>query len=358
MLGFKRLLDPRVLTASYVQRDPSHGFSLSDYYFANPRNVEGGDYELIYYPAMLDAAPLNAPGGEARVLAAGAAESRRASLFSVFNKVLLPGEALNALREPDSAALQDVGRTTIARVFDDFSERHRMLKELVIAKTLVDGTVSLDAQGRVLESTTGAQMTADFGIPANRRGNLGGIVSALWSATDTDIGKQIDIIRDSAAAANSEPPTEIWLNAIAKQYLRNNVQFQEWAKYSAVSADVVLRGDMIPNLWGLNWRFYSGKYRTASGTLADFIPATRAILTPAASRPWVRATQGSTLVPKSVGVQATTDEALANTSKFYGPFSYAKLIDDPMSLYLYMGDKFGLHFADPAAVWSPTVFAA
>jgi hypothetical protein len=351
------MLDPRVLTASYSRRDAPQSFPLTDFYFVKPQPVEGNEYELIYYPAMMEAAPTNAPGAEARILAPGGADARKASLFTVFNKVMLPAEAITALREPDSLSLQDAGRTSIARVFDEFSERHRLLKELVIAKTLTMGVVHLDAAGRVLESSTGATMTCDFGVPASRRGNLSGAIAALWSDPAARIGDQIDAIRDQAEADGSEPPTEIWLHSSTKRHLRNNTQFSDWAKYHYVQSEVVLRGDMIPNLWGLNWRFFGGKYRSAEGTMVDFIPQTRAILTPPAGRPWMRAAHGSTLVPKSISIAGDVQTALQETSKFHGPFSYARLVDDPLSVYLYMGDKFGLHFADPNAVWQPTVFA-
>jgi hypothetical protein len=357
MQSFKTLLDPRILTASYAQRDGARAYLLTDFFFTNPRNIEGHEFELIYYPAMMEPAPGNVPGGEARVLTPGGGTTRKAALFTNFNKILLPGEALNALREPDSLTLQQQGATTVSRIYDDFAERHNLFKEVVIAKTLTAGVVYLNAEGQVLESSTGATITADFGVPAAHKGNLGGIIADLWSTASTKIADHIDAIRDQAEAENVEPPTDIWLHPNNKAALRNNTQFGDWAKYNNVATDAVLRGDIIENLWGLNWHFYGGKYQAVDGTMKNFLPTTGAILSPPPNRPWLRATQGSTLVPSQIGVVEHWQDALQSTNKFYGKYSYARLHDDPMALYLYMGDKFGLHFADPAAIWMPTLFA-
>lgn len=357
MQSFKKLLDPRILTASYAQRDGARSYMLTDFYFVNPRSIEGHEYELIYYPAMMEPAPGNLPGAEARVLTPGGGTTRKAALFTNFNKVLLPGEALNALREPDSLTLQKQGAETVSRIYDDFGERHNIFKELVIAKTLTTGVVFLNNAGQVLESSSGATITADFGVPADHKGNLDGMISALWSTSNTKIADQVDAIRDAAEEANVEPPTDIWLHPNTKAHLRNNTQFSEWAKYNNVATDAVLRGDIIENLWGLNWHFYGGKYQAVDGTMKNYIPTTVGILTPPPNRPWLRATQGSTLVPSQIGVMPDWQDALRSTTRFYGKYSYARLVDDPMALYLYMGDKFGLHFADPAAIWMPTLFA-
>ncbi len=358
MMAFKNLLDPRVLTASYAQRDGARRYFLTEAYFQNPRPIEGQDYSLIFYPAMMDPAPGNQPGAEAHVLTPGPANARNASLFCAFNKVPLPGEALNALREPDSLAIQDMGRTTVSRVFDEFAERHKIFKEVVLAKTLVEGVVYLNAQGQVLENSTNAVISASFGVPAANQGNLGGIISTLWDNSAALIGDQIDLIRNQAQLLNAAPPTDIWLHPNHKSSLRNNTQFNDWAKRNQAMITTVLQGDVIENLWGLNWHFYGGKYRGADGNMHDFIPTTQGFLTADPRDPWVRATQGSTLVPKDLSLVNDWQAALGNMEKFYGPFSYARLIDDPVTLYLYLGDKFGLHFADPNAIWQPTLFSA
>ena len=368
MQSFRELLDPRILSASYAQRDGVRSYYLTDTFFKGPRNVEGHEYTLVYYPAMMEPAPGNVPGAEARVLVPNGATERRASLFANFNKVLMPGEVLNALREPDSLALQEMGATTVARVYDDFAERHNIFKELIVAKILTTGRVNMNAAGQILESsvhaTTGVisdaantLISADFAVANSHRGNLGGIISALWSASTTTIATQLDALRDAAEAANVETPTDIYLHPTSKQHLRDNDEFVEWAAYNNRATDTVLRGDMIEGLWGFNWHFYGGKYLSAAGTMLDYIPPTRAIIAPPANRPWLRPSQGSTLVPSQIGVMADWQEALRNTTKYYGKYSYAKLLDDPMALYLYMGDLFVLNFADPNAIWMPTVFA-
>lgn len=358
MDSLRLLLDPRVLTASYSQRPNQRPYPLTDAFFVNPEPIEGDAYRLFFDPAENEPAPLNQPGAEARVLQAAGAEERFATLFQAFNKLPLQGQALNALREPDSETLQDMGKTEIRRQHDKFSARHRLMKETVIAKIITEGIVYLDEYGRVLESSSGAQITADFEVPAKRKNQLdqgsGNLIGASWAAAGTDIQAHLNAIDDAAEADNVEPPTDIWCHTLFKDNLRNNTDFQTWAAASAADSEQILRGNMIEGLFGKTWHFYGGKYLNTSGTMQNFIPTTKVVLTPPIG-PWLKATEGSMLVPSSIGVQQSWEAALAQTQKVHGPFSYAKLIDDPVQLFLYMGDTFGLHFADPDAIWMPTV---
>lgn len=357
MQEFHELLNPHVLTASYGQRDGVRPYPLTEAYYKAPLEVDDDEFDLVFFPAMMDPAPGNISGGEARLLSPGQGTTRRAAVFPQFNKIQLPGDALLALREPDSPALQKKGATTVNRIFDDFGERHNIYRELVIARTLTEGLIYANAAGQILENSTGAAVTIDFGIDSSHKGNLGGIIDVQWSDPTADIAHHIEAIKDAAEAANAEQPTDIWLHTIRKRDLRNNAKFVQWASFNQKVTDVVLQGDIIEGLWGMTWHFYGGKYRGVDGAMHDYIPQTGGFLAPPADRPWVRPVQGKTLVPMDLNVVSDWRKALDSAEEMYGRFAYAKLTDDPMALWLYMGDKFGLYFADPNAIWMPTLFS-
>lgn len=357
-MNFRALLDPHFLTDSYAQRQGVRSYPLTEMFYVNPQNVADDQFDFVFYPAEMEPAPVNRSGDEAHTLATGEGATRKGSLFVAFNKVRMPMDAVAALREPDSMAMQEKGQLALQNVFDRFSERHAIQKELIIAKIMTTGVVYLDAAGNVLESSSGAALTANFDVESTHKTNLNGIISKLWSDPTAKILDMCDSIRDQAESENAEVPTDIWVHTLSKRHLRNNDQFIEWCVESGVNADTILRGDMIEGLGGFTWHFYGGKYKAADGTMTNYIPVTQGILTPPPAGGWLKKSQGLSLVPTDINIVADWQQALNSVATMYGKFSYAKLKDDPLALYLYMGDKFGLNFADPSAVWMPTLFAS
>lgn len=358
--GIRAILDPGYLTSQYVQRSPDFPTPLADAFFVNPENVPGSEYDLFFDPADSDVAPANQVGSEARVLTLGDAQERKAAMFYVFNKIPFGEDVLNALREPDSYTLQNKGRVEVGRRMTKFVNRHRRFKELVIAKSLVDGVVYLNKAGDVLESSSGAVYTCDLGVAATHKGTLDSLITAMFSAATTDIPSILESIDDAAESANVPPPTDVWVNKLNLGDLRNNDYFVEWAANNESASSRVLQGGMIENLWGKTWHFIGTKYKAADGTMKPYIPVTgqgSLILTPKPGDPWMKAVNGSSLVPKSLEIVTDVESALNNLDEIYGQFMYAKIKDDPVNAWAYAGDKFGFNFNDPNAIWTGDAFA-
>ncbi len=112
-------------------------------------------------------------------------------------------------------------------------------------------------------------------------------------------------------------------------------------------------------MWGKTWHFVSGYYTAADGSNKPLIPTTgqgSLVFTPPANQPWLKATKGATVLPKTLDLLDTADAGLAQLSLAFGPFMYAKLKDDPVELLAYIGDKWGLNFNEPDAIWQGTGF--
>lgn len=357
--SIRQILDPRVLTASYEQMPGSVPTPLSDYWFTNPENIDGDTFRSMYDPADITPAPGNLVGSEARVITMGNASEKVFNMFFTFNKTRFGEDSLNALREPDSYTLQNKGKSEVTRIMNKFVNRQRRFKELVLAKILTAGAVYMNEAGTILESSSGATVSATFQVAATHQGSLNSLITAMFSLPGTDIPTILETIDDAAAAANVPPPTDVWVNKKNLTHLRNNNAFKLWAKQNDVVTSTVLKGGMIEDLWGKTWHFSNGYYTAADGTNKPYIPITgqgSLVLTPPPG-PWCKASQGSSLVPKSIEIKASVDELLNNFDVVYGPFAYAKLLDDPVSLLAYIGDKFGFNFNEPNAIWQADAFA-
>lgn len=365
------LLDYRALTSMYVALPSIQELFFTNEFFTpllGPKsNVDSDTVEMISIGGTTRPGPGNLRGGTARRITPKGGTKRYFQLFRYFTEMEIDGDVLRSLREPDSEALQEKGQQAIDLQQEEMAIRHRLYKEVVLSQIMSIGRVNIDANGEILvpsvNSTSGAitdasgtAVSADFGVADSHRGNLGGTVSALWSTAATKISQQLDEIVRLAGIAGAPRPKTIYVNAIKKQVLRNNTEFNDWAKYNSTKVDQILAGDGIDGLWGFNWRFVEGTWTDKDGTTRDLIPQTSVIITPEKG-PWLRAHNGSELVPRDLSPAPDARSLLNQLEKVYGPFTYASLNHNPVKLSMFYGDNFGLNFADPNALWCPTVFS-
>lgn len=355
-ISVKKHLNPHVMREAYSQVSIDKPTPFTDTFFTNPENVDDDEFTFFYDPADEIPAPMNVPGGSARVVTVGSSKERKMTCFTIFNVQEFKSDLYKALREPSSYQLQDKGRAEIGRLTKKFAARHRLAKELVIAKALADGVVYMNASGEILESSSGAEVTADFEIPANNQGTANGLNPDLWSEADTDIPSVLEAISEQAASDIVPRPTEAWVPYSALQYLRNNDTFIEWAAKNPEYSSKILRGEPILDLWGFNWHFVMDYYTAADGSRKPLVPATKAILTPPPGDSWRVAVNGPTVVPSLDGITGSVEEAIGKQNIVHGPFSYAKIEDNPVRISNFAGDKFGFGFNEPGAVWQLTAF--
>jgi len=357
----RQILDPRILSAAYAQIPNDTPMPLTEAWFDpfDKEPIDDDSFRVMYDPADMTPAPGNIIGSEARIITVGNAKEKIYNFAYSFNSTNFEENVMRALREPASYQLQNMGRTEVTRIMNKFRNRQRRFKELWIAKLITQGTVYMNNAGQILESSTNATQTATFEMQASNQGNLGGLMTGLLSNPSTDIPSIIETIDDTAVGLNVPATTDVWVNKLNLQYLRNNNSFKYWAQYNKEASDQVLRGGIINDLWGKTWHFIGTKYTASDGTTKPYIPQTGTgsfVLTPPPGLPWMKVAEGASLLPKDVNIVTDVDEALANIVKTYGPFAYAKLEHNPLRMMAFMGDKFGLFFNDPNAVWQATGF--
>lgn len=368
--SIRELLDPRVLAKSYEQASVSDATPFADAFWTG--NIEAcpdDTYTSLYRSADVKPMNLNAPGSEARTVSLGAGKPQTFTAFYSFNRTMQRGAIFDALREPDSYTLQDKGRTELNRLLRLQKSRQRKLKNLVIAKALTAGVIYADVSGQILESSTNAVQSIDLQVPSGNKGNIGGVISALWSTAGTDVFLQMDQIRDVASSNTVPVPTDIWLNKVNFYALRNNTGsgLQTYFSRNPELNDTMVRKNdggnvveyVIPDLNGFTWHFVDGYYEAFDGTKKPMIPKTGAgsiVMTPPPGGDWVAKANGRELLPTSLDVTSTLESALANTSYVDGEFFYAKIEHNPMRLDLFTGDKFFFGFNEPNAVFIGTAF--
>lgn len=362
-----QLLDPRELIPHYVAIPPLLDYYFTQNFYTNARNVDSDSVRMISVAATVTPGKGNVRNGKARVIKPKGASERNFSMFRYFTEMPLEADALRAMRELDSPSMQQKGRQIVELAQEESKVQCNLFKEVVLAYIMTVGRVNLDVEGTILvpsvHATTGVitdnantVISADFGVADSHRGNLGGSIDALWSVAGTKIPDQLEAIDRAAAIAGVPKPTEIYINSACKKHLRNNTQFNDWAKYNSVRTDQVLAGEGIEGLWGRNWHFVEGTWVDSTGTTRDLIPLTSGIFLPKMG-PWLRAFKGSELIDTTNLVTNDLLSALNQLVTIYGEFAYAETTRNPAGLSYFQGDNFGLGFADPNAVWMPTLFS-
>lgn len=368
----ERILHPQFITEMYREEASKYFVNpFLEFYSSQTKNYSGDRFEFAYRSITRDPAPANFRGQPARVLQPTGLSDRKIFMLHAFNEIGLSADALQMIRDPENTYLQEKGRKEIQDQAEDFGDRHLIFRAVCMAKTFVDGEVSFNQNGDILESSSGAHYTVDFGVPDSHRDQItgasdsfsGDIIANSWDEEDSsaetttyiaDIEKQLTDLDEAAEEANIEKPTHIWAHPSIKNYLHKNSYVQKYLQASPREAEDRLRGGMIEDLFGKTWHFFGGTYKAVDGTQKPYIPKTKLVITPDVG-PWLRAANGSELITPYEGLTNGIMEAVNKLVEVYGDFAYAKLIDNPTKLVLRMGTNFVYAFANPNAVWAPEV---
>lgn len=357
------VLDARFMLEAYKQRPNSATPSnpVLDHFNAAAENAFGDTFELKFYGQENRPAPTNLPGSPARTLTQVGVQKQYYTPITAFNEIPIDQETVMFLEAESNPTFQDRGREEINRQIDEFKRRHTLLRMLGLSKALFGGEIFRDASGNITE-TASTGPTINLGVPASRKSQLnvlgGNIISAAWDVASTKILTQLDQIKIAAEQLGVEAPTDIWLHSTAKRWLRDNDEIKVYFQNKQLDPDPILTGSMYPNLGGFNWHFFDGSYVDSSGTTRSFFPTTMVAITPPVARGgWFRAMNGSSVVYGSDGIagDASADAANGSTNIVYGDYAYCKKIDNPNTIVVRGGTKFLYAFANPNAIWMPTV---
>ncbi len=360
-MSVNTLLDYRSLKAMYESEKTNASIPtpFTDMFFVNPSNEETDDFTMIVDSVEQRPAPLNNKGGRARVLDKSGASERRGVLFNVFNVLPFGAELIDAIREPDSQAIDRKATRETRRQLAKFARRHSILKEVVVSKIITDGVVYYDVANGVVKEASGDgdSVEIDFGVAASHKGNLGGLVSGYISTASFGLHKLIEDIKMQAEKENVAPPTEILCHPSMKYYLRALTEFQTYVTANYQDAEQVLRGQTIENLFGMNWHFIGGRYQDSAGNNIPTMDPKKLIFIPPVSEGFTQASNGKVLVPTKLDIHSDGMAALASLNEVYGEYAYATVTHNPVGLEAYAGDCYGLNYVEPNAIWQAQVLA-
>ena len=366
MAGFtelEALLDYRTLIEVYQDYGRQAATNpFFDFYTRGPsKNFDTDQVEFIKLSRVSDPAPINYRGQPARRMSPTGKTRRALAMLNMFDVLNLKADSLMFLREPESWMLQQGGATEIQQQLEDLALRHLYTKYVWLAKYFGGGAIYIDANGEILESSSGAVVTVDTGIPAANQsqidlsnfGGSGNAIDAAWDVAGTKLLTQLDRLNHTAVEfQGSEPLRHIWVHPTAKAWIRQNTEIL--AMYASIERlDNALLGDAF-EINNYVFHFFGGTYEAADGSRKPFIPLTKAIITPEPG-PWIAQGSGVQIVPTTVDVQPGQFVNFAGWEKHYGDFAYFQAEHNPPSVNLFAGTNWLFGFKNPSSVFVPTV---
>lgn len=243
----------------------------------------------------------------------------------------------------------------------EFKKLFSNLRIVSALMALFKGIIYVDGKGNILPTSTGAAYSIDFGVPANNKNQLNGLISTSWDNASSDIITQLLKLRTHAlkltgyeithAFYGDEIPELIAKNTLAQAYLARNPGMNQ----SFINTPTVVP----PGFGGIrNW-IYAGNtfFADKDGTNQTLLAADGIVFTPDHDFDWFEVIEGSFPVPTTVIPQMGSDARamLANVSEQYGMFSYGQLTLNPPSVEQFAGDTWLPTLKVPEAIFQADV---
>lgn len=257
-------------------------------------------------------------------------------------------ELLMRLRNPNDLLAQEKAQQEIARHGADFRQLFDNTRVAAITSMLANGKIWFDASGNILPSASGAALTIDFGIGANNRNQLNGIIAASWATNTTNIVQHIENLQVQAVKNTGRNIEWAFYGSnIAGYFFANTLNQAFWQFNPLLLQQFQATPGVIPNgTFGIkNWvRMGDSFYNDATDTTQAQWPADQVTFTVDISRNAYTLYEGSILVPKRFGIAQSAEAAIEECDTVYGMGGYALLEADPVGIKQIWFDTFLPHW--------------
>lgn len=249
--------------------------------------------------------------------------------------------------ESDNGDRQRLGEQEVARQVAEARTVIDNTRVSSVAFSLALGKIHYNSDGELLSSSSGAQYTVDYGIPAGNLNQVamnGGstIFAQSWTGANAKIHQhmielhkrypQYTGYKIGAALYGSNILNYLVRNDDVRAYTKNSPQFQS----SFYSGMVIPDGFLGVEKW---YPAYQSHYEKEDGTIAEIFDPDSITFIPTPSTEWYGMVEGTTPVPGSFGTsKPDLSSVLADVSTQRGRWSYAYGTVDPVGATMVFGD--------------------
>lgn len=252
-------------------------------------------------------------------------------------------ELLGRLRSDDENTKRLALQQLMGQLLN-FRVRGENLRVASIYSLLTLGAIYFDGSGNLLPSASGAVVSISFGVPAGNQGQLnidgaGAAIAASWATASTDIPSHVRDIKDQMMKTYGYRIRHAHYGPNLTSYLLKNDNIKDLVVNNPGYNASFAAGEIPDGLLGLTWTPLEGHFEDATGTIQTFYGGDSLILHPDVERSWYGFAEGTYPVPGSLS-RGDADTIIDSIMTARGPFAYAELAIDPVSILMYHGDTF------------------
>jgi Ca2+-binding RTX toxin-like protein len=288
-------------------------------------------------------------------------------LHSVENIVLPVKDYVNLLNYTDLSK-QKLGIDEVSRQIREARWTQDNLRISALTSMLFKTQIYYDNQGNLLPSTTGAQTTVDYGVPAGNQNQLdvfgtsSPIISATWSTNSTAIDKQIQSLHQAAVELTGYELKHAFYGKNVANYLTANTGlgnyfFRDSYSANAFAPSFIATADIPNPLLGLTWhKAYHSFFVDQNGNRQTLVGDDQIVFTPEPSTAWIGFLEGTYPVPTRAGIVTPAEPAVVSGMETKaGMFAYGMASADPPTAKIVYGDTFLPVLKVPSSVFVATV---
>jgi hypothetical protein len=259
--------------------------------------------------------------------------------------IFIRPELHQRLRNPNDLLVQKLVREELARHGADHRQLFDNTRVASITMMLSKGKIWFDSDGAVLPSSSGADLTVDYAVPAGNRDQVSGIIDQGWDDPDAPIIQHItDIDVRNKQATGRNIKHAFYGKNIARYLFQNNTLKAYWQfnpkMYESFSATP---GAVPQGFAGLQWHFMGDVFfDDATETTQAYWDDDQVTFTPEIDRNVYTLFEGSTTAPV-YGAPAIAGDllgAVTNFQEVFGMGGYCVPQVDPVGLKYVMFDTF------------------
>lgn len=319
------------------------------------KNISGQTGEYTKVAGNRKTAQLVQYGAPSKQLKLSGVSKIPVNLMHTFHHILHDPKVLVQLQQYDNPAIQSLGEQEVARQTDDFNAYFENLFLSSIYSALRLGAIYFDGEGNLLPSSSGAVVTIDYGIPSGNQNQLnvdgtGAVIAADWSTNTTDIVGQLIDLKAKAMKLTGYPVMHAFYGKNIYGYFAKNLSIQGILQSNPAMSSTFLGGS-VPNICDIQWHpAVDAFFEDSTGTNQTWWGNDTVVFTPDPSPDWWEILNGSYPIPTNVGTIAN-DPRGVKPAEVFGRFSYAKQLEDPVTIKHNAGDTFLPVIKVPGAVF-------
>lgn len=255
-------------------------------------------------------------------------------------------ELLMLLRKWDDYLAQTMARDLIQQDATEFARLPDNLRVAAITASLAHGKIWVDSEGVLLQTSAGADIEMDYGVPDSHRNQInlgsGDIITDSWDDPTTDIPTQVLNLKTAARQINGYELKYAFYGKNVMGYLARNDSFKDYlARNPGQNQAYIDTGTLAPGVLGLTWvPVQDAFYTDSSDEIVEQFPAGQVTFYPEINRQTYEMCQGGYPVPKNFAVGTSLEDIVSQFEYVFGPFKFAYMLPGLLQINMAQGDTF------------------